>query len=154
MMQTAAAATLALVTTFAVALSVAAPARKPAPGCDDLVWSAQVLAANPDIRESCQGVYVRNETFYAKVSIQLTKVRGDRLSFRPQLRNGTLGKLRSIRVDSRWRATIDGKKYRAGELQPGQVLSVYVPEDRFALAVHDGEFNGNEALIDIETPRD
>jgi len=154
MMQKTATATLALVTTLSVAMTVAAPTRTPAPGCDDLVWSAQVLAVNPDIRESCQGVYVRNDTFYAKVSIQLTKVRGDRLSFRPQLRDGTLGKLRSIRVDSKWRAAIDGRSYRAGELQPGQVLSVYVPEDRFALAVHDGEFDGDEALIDIETPRD
>jgi len=139
---------LALIAILTTVLAGNVSAR--APGCDDLVWSAQVLAANPDIRESCRGVYVRNNTLYAKVSIQLTRVRGDRLTFRPQLLDGNLGESRSIRVDNRWRAVIDGQSYRATDLQPGQVLNVYVPEDRFALTVDVGTLDGDETLIDIE----
>lgn len=137
--------TVASTVAFTVAFTAAVWARPPAPGCDDLVWSAQVLAANPDIRESCRGVYVRNDTLYAKVSIQLTRVRGDQLTFQPQLLDGSLGEPRSIRVDKRWRANIDGQKYRASELMPGQVLSVYVPEDRFALTAHDDDLDDDEA---------
>lgn len=135
---------------IALALSGQALAQEPAPTCDDLVWSAQVLAANPDIAMSCQGVYARNGELYAKVTIELTRVRGNRLTFRPQHTDGSKGAQRSINVSSSWRADIEGRKYRAGELLPGQELSVYMPEDRFALAVHDGAFDGDEELITIE----
>ncbi|MFT4769350.1 MAG: hypothetical protein ACI8RN_002494 [Glaciecola sp.] len=135
---------------IAVALSGQTLAQEPAPTCDDLVWSAQVIAANPDIALSCQGVYARNDEMYAKVTIELTRVRGNRLTFRPQHTDGSQGAQRSINVDNSWRADIDGRKYRASELFPGQELSVYIPEDRFALAVHDGAFDGDEEMITIE----
>lgn len=135
---------------IAIALSAQALAQGPAPTCDDLVWSAQVLAANPDIKLSCQGVYARNNELYAKVTIELTRVRGNKLTFRPKHTDGSQGTRRSITVGSSWRADIDGRKYRASELLPGQELSVYIPEDRFALAVHDGAFDGDEELINIE----
>lgn len=127
-----------------------AMAQESSPNCDDLVWSAQVLAANPDIALSCQGVYARNGELYAKVTIELTRVRGNRLTFRPRHTNGSEGARRSITVGNNWRADIDGRKYRAAELVPGQELSVYIPEDRFALAVHDGAFDGDEELISID----
>ncbi|WOJ92102.1 hypothetical protein R0135_09915 [Congregibacter variabilis] len=135
---------------IAIVLSGQALAQDSAPTCDDLVWSAQVLAANPDIALSCQGVYARNNELYAKVTIELTRVRGNRLTFRPQHTDGSQGTRRSITVSSSWRADINGRKYRASELLPGQELSVYIPEDRFALAVHDGAFDGDEELISIE----
>jgi len=135
-----------------VALTTQAFAQDLSPSCDDLVWSAQVIAVNPDIGLSCQGVYQRNDELYAKLTIELTRVRGNRLTFRPQHVDGSFGTQRSITVSNSWRADIQGRKYRANELIPGQELSVYVPEDRFALAVHDGDFDGDEELIDIEDP--
>lgn len=135
-----------------LALNTQAFAQDLTPRCDDLVWSAQVIAVNPDIGLSCQGVYQRNDELFAKVTIELTRVRGNRISFRPQHVDGTVGTQRSITVGNNWRADIQGRKYRANELIPGQELSVYIPEDRFALAVHDGDFDGNEELIDIEEP--
>ncbi|EED31629.1 LPXTG-motif cell wall anchor domain protein [gamma proteobacterium NOR5-3] len=135
---------------IAIAMSAQSWAQDAAPGCDDLVWSAQVLAANPDIALSCKGVYVRNNQLYAKVTIELTRVRGNRITFRPEHTDGSQGARRSIRVSNSWRADIDGREYRAAELSPGQKLSVYIPEDRFALAVDDGDFDGDEELIRIE----
>lgn len=135
----------------AIALTLSTQAlAQDAPTCDDLVWSAQVLSANPDMALSCQGVYARNDELYAKVTIELTRVRGNRLTFRPQHTDGTQGAQRSITVPNSWRANIEGRTYRAGELLPGQELNVYIPEDRFALAVDDGAFDGDEELISIE----
>ena len=133
-----------------LAVSVGASAQDTAPTCDDLRWSAQVLEANPDIAMSCQGVYERMGELYAKVTIELTRVRGNRLTFRPLHTDGTKGASRSIRVPSSWRADIGGNTYRASELLPGQQLNVYMPEDRFALAVDDGDFDGTEEIIEIE----
>lgn len=122
------------------------------PTCDDLVWSAQVLAANPDIRESCQGVYQRGDELYARVEITLTRVRGNRLTFRPSHLDGSQGRPRSIVVPGSWRATIDGQEYRARELMAGQQLSVFIPEDRFALALGESTLASGEdiELIEIE----
>ncbi|WP_439105540.1 hypothetical protein [Congregibacter sp.] len=134
---------------IALALSGQVLAQAPAPTCDDLVWSAQVLAENPDMALSCQGVYARNDELYAKVTIELTRVRGNRLTFRPKHTDGSKGAQRSITVDNSWRANIEGRTYSAGELLPGQELNVYIPEDRFALAVDDA-FDGDEELVSIE----
>lgn len=128
------------------------PAGGRAPDCSDLVWSAQVLAANPDIDASCQGVYQRGDELYARVEITLTRVRGNRITFRPRHVNGGEGAARSIVVPGSWRASIDGREYRARDLLPGQQLSVFIPEDRFALALGDDTLTRDDdpELIDIE----
>ena len=125
-------------------------ARDPSPLCSELVWSAQVLAANPDVAESCLGVYEKNGVFYAKSEIEITRVRGNRLTFRALHTNGGKGKPRSVTVPKSWRANIGNGSYRAAELLPGQILTVFIPEDRFALAFDNGGFGNDDELIDIE----
>jgi hypothetical protein len=139
-----------MATAMALALSGAAHAQTGAPTCDDLVWSAQVLEANPDIALSCQGVYERDGELFAKVTIELTRVRGNRLTFRPLHTDGTKGDIRSITVPNTFRANIAGRSFRASELLPGQELSVYMPQDRFALAVEDDDFDASEDMLEIQ----
>ena len=124
---------LAFPLTLTMLLSMGTQARDPSPTCEELAWSAQMLEANPDIGEACQGVYVKGDTFYAKIRIEITGTGANRLSFRPILKDGKKGNMRSITVDNNWRANIEGRSLRASQLQSGQRLSVYVPEDRFAL---------------------
>ena len=88
----------------------AASAQSRAPTCEDLVWSAQVLAANPDIRNACQGVYVRNNKLYAKVNIELLRVSGNRLTFQTRWTDGGTGKARSITVPASWRVALNGSE--------------------------------------------
>jgi hypothetical protein len=126
-------------------------AQRTVPTCDDLAWSAQVRADNPDITEACQGVYQRGDEYFAKITIEITRVTGDRLTFRPRHVDGSLGRTRSILVPNSWRARIDGHEYRASELLPGQELSVYIPEDRFAISLGGG--TGDDDLLPIESER-
>ncbi len=136
----------------ALALSIAGVANAQDSGytCDDLNWSAQVLAANPDIAESCQGVYERNGQLFAKANIEVTRVRGNRLTFRPMHTDGTKGKSRSITLPRTFSANIAGQTVRLSDMLPGQELSVYIPEDRFALAMDDGDFGGDEDMYAVE----
>jgi hypothetical protein len=139
---------------FALTVSTqASTAEQRVPGCDDLKWSAQLLEANPDIRESCLGVYVRNNKFYARSQIELVRVNPGSLLFRPVHRDGKLGPSRRIKVPNSWRANIGGKAYRLIDLTPGQRLSVYIPEDRFALAIDndDDNFDGDADLMNIDS---
>jgi hypothetical protein len=122
-----------------------------APTCADLNWSAEVLAANPDVAAMCQTVYERDGKLYAKTSIEVVRVRGNTMTFRPRHTDGTLGDSRSVTLDSSWRANIGGREYRASDLMRGQNLNVYLPEDRFALAVEDDDgLDDSDAMMGIE----
>ena len=118
--------------------------------CADLNWSAEVLAANPDIAAMCQTVYEKDGRLFAKASIEVVRVRGNRMTFRPLHTDGTLGDSRSVQLDSSWRAEIGGRSYRASDLMRGQQLNVYMPEDRFALAIHDDDGPDEADLVVIE----
>ena len=118
--------------------------------CADLNWSAEVLAMNPDIGESCQSVFEKNGELYAKSTVEVVRVRGNRMTFRPLHTDGTMGDSRSIQLNSSWRADIGGRSYRASDLMRGQQLNVYIPQDRFALAIHDADGPDEADLIVIE----
>ena len=119
--------------------------------CADLNWSAEVLARNPDIAAMCQTVYEKDGTLFAKTSIEVVRVRGNTMTFRPRHIDGTLGDSRTVTLDSSWRATIGGRQYRASDLSRGQNLNVYVPEDRFALAFEDDDgLDDSDMMHDIE----
>jgi len=118
--------------------------------CADLNWAAEVLAMNPDINESCQAVYERGGELYAKTTIEVVRVRGSRMTFRPLHTDGTMGDSRSIQLDSDWRAEIGGRNYRASDLMRGQQLNVYLPQDRFALAIEDSDGPDEADFIMIE----
>jgi len=117
--------------------STAETAGDAAPTCADLNWSAEVLAANPDVGKSCVAVYEKNGKMYAKVGIEVVRVRGNRMTFRTIHTDGGKGDSRSVVLDNSWRAEIGGRQYRASDLMRGQELNVYIPEDRFALIVED-----------------
>ena len=115
--------------------------------CADLNWSAEVLAANPDIAAMCQTVYEKNGRLFAKTSIEVVRVRGNTMTFRPLHIDGTKGDSRSVTLDSSWRAKIAGREYRASDLMRGQNLNVYLPEDRFALAIEDDELDDTDFMV-------
>src|SRR5210317_2276505 len=119
--------------------------------CADLNWSAEVLAINPDIAAMCQTVYEKDGKLFAKTSIEVVRVRGNTMTFRPKHTDGTLGDSRSVTLDPSWRANIGGRQYRASDLSRGQNLNVYLPEDRFALAFEDDDgLDDSDMMHDIE----
>jgi hypothetical protein len=118
--------------------------------CADLNWAAEVLAANPDIGEACQTVYEKDGRLFAKTTVEVVRVRGNRMTFRPLHTDGSRGDSRSVQLDSSWRAEIGGRSYRASDLMRGQQLNVYIPEDRFALAIHDADGPDEADLVMIE----
>jgi hypothetical protein len=134
---------------MAMSLTMAQGAMSQAPTCADIDWAANVLAANPDIRDTCKGVYEKDGKLYAKATLEVVRVRGNTVTFRPQHTDGTLGDARTVTVPSGWRADIAGRNYRASDLMRGQELNIYIPEDRWALHVadDDGIDDYEEALV-------
>lgn len=118
--------------------------------CAELQWSAQVLEANPDIALACRGVFEKDEVLYAQAVIEVVRVRGNTMTFRTLRTDGTLGKLRTINLKQGWRVQLGGRDYRASELLPGQQLRVYMPQDRFGLAVEDPDGPDAEEVVEIQ----
>jgi len=127
-------------------------AEKPrgAVACDDLKWSAQVLAVNPDIAMACQGVYEKDGILYAKASIEVVRVTGNRLRFRTLRTDGTKGAPRSVTLDGKWRVNLSGQEYRLMDLVEGQQLDIFLPEDRFALTVLGSNETQASAIEEVQ----
>jgi hypothetical protein len=118
--------------------------------CDDLNWSAHVLEQNPDIAQTCRGVYEKEGRLFALAKIEVVRTRGNTITFRTLHTDGGKGDSRSVTMDSSWRAKIAGRNYRVSELSRGQELNVYMPEDRFALAVEDDDGPDEVDLVVVE----
>ncbi len=120
--------------------------------CDDLNWSAEVLARNPNVPQYCRAVYEKDGKLYAMGRAEVVRVRGNRMTFRPIFPDGTRDDSRSVELPSSWRANIGGRQYRASDLMRGQELNIYIPEDRFALAIEDesSEGLGDETIHVVE----
>jgi hypothetical protein len=117
--------------------------------CADLNWSAGVLAENPDIAKTCRTVFEKDGKLYAQASVEVVRVRGNTMTFVTLHTDGTKGESRMTNLESGWRATIGGREYRASDLNRGQKLNVYLPEDRFALSIGDDDALVNE-MVEIE----
>ena len=95
-------------------------------------------------------MYEKDGKLYAKATIEVVRVRGHRMTFRTLHTDGSKGDSRSVQLDSAWRAEIAGRSYRASDLMRGQELNVYLPEDRFALAVEDADGPDVHEVVVIE----
>jgi len=111
-----------------------------APSCADLSWQAQIVARYPRIAAACQEVVVSNSVHYARFTGELMRVNRDgSVSFDFKDRDGkSLGKATTLQPADSQRAVIEGRAYRFSELNPGQQLSLYVPETRLVVATEPG----------------
>ena len=117
--------------------------------CSDLNWTAEVLALNPDVGEACRSVWEKDGKLYAKNKIEVVRTRGNTLTYRALHTDGTKGESRSVTLDPAFRAHISGRDYRVSDLNRGQELTVYLPEDRFALAIVDKDGLDDSDMVDI-----
>ena len=118
--------------------------------CADLNWSAEVLARNPDVAETCRAVYEKDGRLFAQMQIEVIRTRGNTMTFRTLHTDGTRGDSRSVTMDPGFRAQIGGRSYRVSDLNRGQQLNVYLPEDRFALIMEDEDGPDHTDAVAIE----
>ncbi len=107
--------------------------------CADITWSSVVTDQYPNIDAACNAVMMKNGQMYARVSVELQRVRGNNLTFRVLNNDGSSGGVYTQNVGADWRASIGGQKYRARDLNRGQRLNVYLPPDRWAIIHEDDD---------------
>ncbi len=104
--------------------------------CEDVNWSNQTLSRYPRIAKSCQSVVQRGGKYFVVFSGTVTGVAHSGRDLTVQFKDGdrvTMNPPSDMMVD------IEGTMTRAQELQRGQELTFYVPQDRFVAEVPQGK---------------
>jgi hypothetical protein len=120
--------------------------------CDDIEWSSVVTNEYPSIADACDAVVQRDGQLFARVQVEVLRVRGNNLTFKVLNNDGTSGGSYTQNVGTSWRANVGGRTYRARDLIRGQQLNVYLPSDRWAI-IHetlDEEPDITAAAIPVE----
>ncbi len=105
--------------------------------CDDIEWSAVITDTYPEIDRACNAVMEKNGEVFARVSIEVQRVRNNVLTFRVLNNDGSSGGSFTQNMGTEWRASVGGEELRARDLMRGQRLNVYLPGDRWAVIMED-----------------
>jgi hypothetical protein len=107
--------------------------------CADIQWSRVVTDQYPNIDDACNAVMMKNGQLFARISVEIQRVRNNNLTFRVLNRDGSSGGIYTQNVGTAWRANIGGNTYRARDLSRGTRLNVYLPPDRWAVVHEDDD---------------
>ena len=105
--------------------------------CSEIEWSSMVTDEYPSIADACDAVVEKNGKKFARIEVEIQRVRGRTLTFKILNNDGSSGGSYSQTVDTGWRARIGGRSYRPSDLFRGQQLNVYMPHDRWAVIPED-----------------
>jgi hypothetical protein len=96
-------------------------------GCDDLVWSASVLADNPRIGAACLDVIERNGQTSAKFRARVVRQSVNSTIIQWQLPDGSWSDAQRRYPESGFMATVGDDPVRVLDLPARQEVNVYVP---------------------------
>lgn len=114
-----------------------------APTCMDLEFAPDILAVLPEANAACREVVMKGGQPYARFTAEIRKnLMGSRnqmgkITARFKRADGSWTSNYTFSPDPSARIKIGGRSYRWSELGNGQQLDLYLPPDRFAVAVHD-----------------
>jgi hypothetical protein len=104
--------------------------------CRDLNFTGPIAREFPNARDACLGVVTRDDgRRYAHFQARVRNVRGNTVEAELKMPDGSYGRPISVTPDPNARVRIAGRNYRYNELSRGQELDVYLPPDRWELAV-------------------
>ncbi|RDV24514.1 hypothetical protein DXV75_13915 [Alteromonas aestuariivivens] len=118
--------------------------------CGDVEYNSEVLENYPELANACQGVVAHNGKLYTKVYARIGyKDSMDRRSVRLVMSDGSLGPRHRIRQRPNFSVTTyDGDKIDWADLAPDQDITVYIPNDRWAI-VHVDMDEAEEEVAEV-----
>lgn len=108
-------------------------------GCGDIVFTGDIARQFPNAKNACLDVITKEGQPYAHFAARITRVRGNTVEAEFKQPDGTYTRPISFTPDPNARIRIAGQSYRYRDLTRGQELDVYLPPDRWALAVPEEE---------------
>jgi hypothetical protein len=104
--------------------------------CPGIQWSAEALKAYPNIATACQAVEERNGKTYVKFAGRVERNINDGEQLKINFRDG--GTL-TLSPPANTTLYVNGKQTPVANLQRGDSLQFYVPEDQFVAQVAENE---------------
>jgi len=105
--------------------------------CSDLVFTGEVAQKYPNARNGCLDVVQKDGKSFAHFKARISQIRGGQITAEFKQPNGTYTTPIEFTPPSSQRVKIAGQSFRWNELQRGQELDVYLPPDRWEIAVPD-----------------
>jgi hypothetical protein len=104
--------------------------------CRNITFTGPVAREFPNARDACLDVVTRADgRQYAHFEARVRNVRGNTVEAEFKMPDGSYGRTVSVTPDPSARVRIEGRNYRYSELARGQELDVYLPPDRWEIAV-------------------
>lgn len=103
--------------------------------CGTIEFSDDIANRFPNARTACVGIVERDGRSYAHFKARIMNVRGGTVEAQFIAPDGTTSRTIAFTPPSDARVRIAGRPYRYSELSRGQELDLYLPPDRWALAV-------------------
>jgi hypothetical protein len=103
--------------------------------CPDIQFTGPIAREFPNASNACLGVVTREGRQFAHFQARVTNVRGNTVEAEFKMPDGTYGRPIAVTPDPESRVRIAGRTYRFRDLSRGQELDVYLPPDRWEIAV-------------------
>lgn len=107
--------------------------------CEDVEWNRDLLSKYPWVVEGCQEAIIVDGQKWARFEAEFQEFHRDGAitsDFRND-RGRSLGSVRLMPAPDQ-RVLLDGRPYRFSQLQRGQVLNFYAPENAYAFTTKPG----------------
>jgi hypothetical protein len=108
-------------------------------GCGDLVFTGDIARQYPNAKNACLDVVTKDGQQFAHFKARITRVRGNTVEAEFKQPDGTYTRPISFTPAPNARIRIAGQSYRYSDLTRGQELDVYLPPNRWAVAVPETE---------------
>jgi hypothetical protein len=105
--------------------------------CSDIDFSSEIEQRFPRAQEACIDIVEQNGRQYAHFQAEIVDVRGNEVRAKFRAPDGTYSDTITFTPPAEARVRIDNRSYRYSQLSQGQELDVYLPPDRWEIAVHD-----------------
>jgi len=124
---------------FTANVQFAAAQEAAIPTCEDLEFDQRILNVLPQANSACLSVSEQNGRLYAEFQAEIVSARGGEVRAKFKRADGSFTQTHAFRPDSDARVRIGGRSYRYSQLSRGQQLNVYLPPDRFEVAIADDD---------------
>ena len=115
--------------------------------CGNIVFGEAITSQFPNARNACLGVVTRDGRQFAHFQARIRSVRGNQIEAEFKQPDGTWGRPVAFTPESDARARVAGRSYRYRDLSRGQELDVYLPPDRWEIAVQADETEFETARV-------
>lgn len=119
--------------------------------CGDIEFSDDITQRFPRATEACIDIVEREGRPYAHFQAEIVDVQGGTVHAEFVAPDGTRSRTIAFTPPSDARVVIEGRRYRYSELTAGQELDVWLPPDRWEIAVpmDSGDFAGADSVTEV-----